>query len=62
MTVTRQAFREAARLAGDASSGLRSGDSLHLAMALEAGATKIVTADGILQRHAETFGIGVIRA
>jgi predicted nucleic acid-binding protein len=61
MTVTRRAFREAARLASDSTTGLRSGDSLHLAVALEAGTSSIVTADSNLHRIAEVNGIQVIR-
>ena len=38
LPVSRKAFKEAAMMALNAPGGLRSGDSLHLAMALEAGA------------------------
>jgi predicted nucleic acid-binding protein len=61
LPVPRATFREAARLANNYSTGLRAGDSLHLAMALEANAPKIVTADSTLHRSATTNGIEVIR-
>jgi predicted nucleic acid-binding protein len=61
LPVSRQSFATAARLARDARSGLRAGDSLHLAMALEAGATAILTADGNLDRNARANGLAVHR-
>lgn len=59
--VTRQAFLHAARLARNARSGLRSGDSLHLSIALEVGAVGIATADANLAKNAATLGLAVNR-
>jgi predicted nucleic acid-binding protein len=61
MPVSRRAFEAAAQLARDAASGLRSGDSLHLAVAIEAGVTAIATADGNLERNATAQGLAVKR-
>jgi len=61
IAVSRQAFHSAAELASETASGLRSGDSLHLAVALEAKISNMVTADGNLLRNAEAKGIAVIR-
>jgi predicted nucleic acid-binding protein len=61
LPVTRTAFAQAAVLARDASSGLRSGDSLHLAMAIEAGAMGVATADGNLAQNAKANGLAVYR-
>lgn len=57
--VSRQAFDVAARLARDAESGLRSGDSLHLAMAQGIGASGFATVDGTLARNAKAKGLAV---
>lgn len=59
--VSRQAFAQAALLVRTVSSGLRSGDSLHLAMAIEAGAASIATADGNLEKNARLSGLAVNR-
>lgn len=59
--VSRQAFEHAAQLVREAVSGLRAGDSLHLAMALEVGAASIATADGNLERNAIARGLSVTR-
>ena len=59
--VSRQAFEHAARLARNARSGLRSGDSLHLSMALEVGAASVVTADATLEKNARSMGLAVNR-
>lgn len=61
LPVSRTAFTDAAKMVRDASSGLRAGDSLHLAMAIDAGASGIVTADATLARSAEAKGMTVIR-
>jgi predicted nucleic acid-binding protein len=58
--VSRDAFEAAARLARDAASGLRSGDSLHLAMALELGVAAIATGDAVLEANARKHGLAVI--
>ena len=59
--VSRQGFVHAARLARNARSGLRSGDSLHLSMALELGAVGIATADANLAKNARSLGLAVNR-
>ena len=61
LPVSRKAFKEAAMMALSAPSGLRSGDSLHLAMALEAGASGLSTADDMLENNAKAKGLNVIR-
>ena len=43
------------------SSGLRSGDSLHLSMALEVGAVGVATADANLEKNARSIGLAVNR-
>lgn len=59
--VSRQAFDVAARLARDVANGLRAGDALHLAMALEVGAAGLATADGTLEKNAKAKGLTVNR-
>lgn len=59
--VSRQAFTHASKLVRDVSSTLRSGDSLHLSMALEAGAASIATADLNLAKNAQSMGLAVNR-
>ena len=59
LPVSRKAFAEAAGMARKATSGLRSGDALHLAMALEAGASGIATADETLAKNAKANGLAV---
>jgi uncharacterized protein len=61
LPVSRKAFAEAARLVQDAGNGLRAGDSLHLAMALEAGAGGFATADATLGKNATAKGLSVNR-
>ena len=61
LPVSRKAHRQAALMALNASGGLRSGDSLHLAMALEAGASGLSTADETLAKNAKAKGLNVIR-
>ncbi len=61
LPVSRKALKEAAKMALNAQSGLRSGDSLHLAMALEAGASGLSTADSALANNAKAKGLNVIR-
>jgi predicted nucleic acid-binding protein len=61
LPVSRKAFAEAAGMARNAASGLRSGDALHLAMALEAGASGIATADETLAKNAKASGLAVSR-
>jgi predicted nucleic acid-binding protein len=52
-------FQQAARLERNIPSGLRSGDSLHLAMALEVTATSIATVDNNLAKNAKANGLVV---
>jgi len=59
LPVSRKAFTEAAGMARNAASGLRSGDALHLAMALEAGASGIATADEMLAKNAKANRLAV---
>lgn len=61
LPVSRKAFELAADLVREKGSGLRAGDSLHLAMALEAGASGIATADDTLDRNAKAKGMNVHR-
>ena len=61
LPVSRKAFEEAAKLVRHAASGLRAGDSLHLAMALEAGAVGFATADEMLAKNAKAKGLNVNR-
>ena len=61
VTVSRLAFRQAAQLVRDVPSGLRSGDSLHLAMTIEVGAARIATADVNLAKNAKLKGLAVNR-
>ena len=61
LPVSRKAFDEAAKLVRDAPSGLRAGDSLHLAMAIESGAGGFVTADDTLDKNAKAKGLNVTR-
>jgi len=59
--VSRKSFEEAARMVRDASSGMRSGDSLHLAVALEIGVSSMATADANLDANAKKQGLKTIR-
>jgi uncharacterized protein len=61
LPVSRKAFKQAAMMALNTPGGLRSGDSLHLAMALEAGASGLSTADDTLENNAKANGLNVIR-
>lgn len=59
--VSRQAFAAAAHRVREPGSGLRSGDSLHLAVALEIGVTHMATADANLATNAGKLGLTIIR-
>jgi uncharacterized protein len=59
--VSRKSFEEAARMVREVASGLRSGDSLHLAVALEIGASSMATADANLDANARKKGLDIIR-
>ncbi len=57
--VSRTAFRRAAELARQYRHGLRAADALHLAAALEAGATSIATLDGIMASNAKRLKLSL---
>lgn len=59
--VSRDAFRRAAKMAQQHKHGLRSGDSLHLAVALELGASHMATLDGTLASNAKRNGMELIK-
>lgn len=55
--VSRAAFKQAAELVKQHRFGLSAGDSLHLAVALELGASHIATLDGTLEKNAKRMGL-----
>ncbi len=57
--VSRAAYRHAAGLAASHQHGLRAGDALHLAVALELGATHMATLDKLLAQNAKRLGLGL---
>ncbi len=59
MRVDADVFQTAARLTRNSRSGLRAGDALHLAAALDANVTGIATADANLARNAKANGLTV---
>lgn len=50
-------FHQAARLTLNSASGLRAGDALHLATALEAKAQRLLTLDDVFSRNAKMLKI-----
>jgi predicted nucleic acid-binding protein len=54
-------FHQAAELSLDATHGLRAGDALHLATALQAKAKHIATLDTVLARNAKRLKITPVR-
>lgn len=58
--VSRAAFKQGAELVKQHRHGLRAGDSLHLAVALELGASHMATLDGTLAENAERKGLKCI--
>jgi predicted nucleic acid-binding protein len=60
LPVPARTFHAAARLADQHSSGLRAGDALHLAIAVEAGAT-LYTLDRRLAEAGTALGLAVVR-
>lgn len=59
--VSRDAFRRAAEMVRLHDHGLRAGDSLHLAVALELGASHMATLDGTLAANAKRLGMKLIK-
>lgn len=55
LPVEAMTFHKAAMLAMDAATGLRAGDALHLACAMEAKAQGIVTLDAVMAMNARRF-------
>jgi predicted nucleic acid-binding protein len=59
--VSRDAFRHAAKIVQQHEHGLRSGDSLHLAVALELEVSQMATLDSTLAANAKRNGIKQIK-
>jgi hypothetical protein len=59
--VSRNAFQHAAKMVQQHQHGLRSGDSLHLAVAMELEASKMATLDSTLAANAKRHGMQLIR-
>nr|MDP2190809.1 type II toxin-antitoxin system VapC family toxin [Rhodoferax sp.] len=57
LPVEAMTFHKAAMLTMDAAAGLRAGDALHLACAMEAKAQGLVTLDALLARNAKRFKV-----
>jgi predicted nucleic acid-binding protein len=55
--VSRAAFKRGADMVQQHRHGLRAGDSLHLAVALELGTSHMATLDGMLAENAERRGL-----
>jgi predicted nucleic acid-binding protein len=60
VSVSRDAFRQAAEMVRPHDHGLRAGDSLHLAVALELKAD-MATLDATLAANAKRLGIGLVK-
>jgi len=60
VAVSREAYRKADGIVRAHQIGLRAGDSLHLATALELGASHMATLDGNLAANAKRQGLEVI--
>lgn len=58
--VSRTAFALAAKMVQQTQTGLRAGDSLHLAVALEVGATYMATLDEILAVNCRQHGMNLV--
>ena len=59
--VSRSAYSQAAKMVKPHQHGLRAGDSLHLAVAMELGASHMATLDGMLAENAKRQGLALIR-
>lgn len=57
LPITRSACLRAAAFAKPAGDGLRAGDALHLAVALEAGAKELAGFDGAMNANARRLGL-----
>ena len=60
MPVSRQAFESAAKMTRESAHGLRAGDALHLAAALEIGAQTIATLDAVMSANAKRLKMTVV--
>lgn len=58
--VSREAFRNTGVMIEQHQDGLRAGDSLHLAVAMELGVTHMATLDGNLAKNADQRGLEII--
>ncbi len=58
--ISRDAYRQAADIIRRHGSGLRSGDALHLAVALELGASHMATLDGTLAANVKHHGLELV--
>jgi uncharacterized protein len=61
LPVESASFHRGAVLALDAKTGLRAGDSLHLAAALDAKARQIATLDGVLMKNAKRMKLRTVK-
>ncbi|OGQ98518.1 MAG: twitching motility protein PilT [Deltaproteobacteria bacterium RIFOXYD12_FULL_55_16] len=61
VSVSRDAFRQAAEMVTLHDHGLRAGDSLHLAVALELKTSHMATLDATLATNAKRLGIGLVK-
>lgn len=59
MPVSRAAFLRAANLCKPAAEGLRAGDALHLAVALEAGVATLACLDAVMCEGAQRHGLAL---
>lgn len=57
--VSRSAYRDAAKLAEQHAHGLRAGDALHLALAMELGAKSIATLDDVMTANAKRLKLTI---
>lgn len=60
-SLDRERFRQAAELLQDPALGLRAGDVLHLAVALQSRCTRLASFDRRMQQAAKTLGIGSVQ-
>ena len=60
LPVEAMTFHRAAMLTMDASAGLRAGDALHLACAMEAKAAGLVTLDAVLAKNAKRVNVKTV--